>query len=105
MVIFDRFLVAIEDCLKLGKTTITEALPPARVSRFVQTICHAICKELEDSDRPPCPARPWIMLNTILVGLERQGKPEVLPGEEEEEENDIPSSILILFTAHEYLGR
>lgn len=107
MVTFDRFLVAIEDCLKLGKLTVTDALPSNRVSRFVQTLCHAICKELEDSDRPPCPARPWIMLNTILIGLEQQDKSDVLTEEEEyeDDENDIPSSILILFTAHEYLGR
>ncbi|KAK6618665.1 hypothetical protein RUM43_013056 [Polyplax serrata] len=106
MVTFDRFLIAIEDCLKLGKLTVTESLPQNRVSRFVQTLCHAICKELEDSDRPPCPARPWILLNTILIGLEKQpGEAVEEDMEEDDDENDIPSSILILFTAHEYLGR
>ena len=115
MVTFDRFLAAIENCIQLGKVKMTDALPRNRLSRFVQTLCHAVCKQLEDSDRPPCPARPWIMLNTILIDLEDDEKSDAGTnndemeaddeGNDEEDDNDIPPSILILFTAHEYLGR
>ena len=115
MVTFDRFLAAIENCIQLGKVKMTDALPRNRLSRFVQTLCHAVCKQLEDSDRPPCPARPWIMLNTILIDLEDDEKSDTGTnndemdaddeGNDEEDDNDIPPSILILFTAHEYLGR
>lgn len=109
MVGLDRFLLTMEDCLALGELNINEALPANRLSRFVQTLCHAICKELEDSDRPPCPARPWIMLHKILAGMEKEKEKEKREGtpseDEDDDENDIPSSILILFTAHEYLRR
>lgn len=46
------------------------------------------------------------MLNTILVGLENCEKQDSnsIVGDDDDE-SDIPSSVLILFTAHEYLGR
>lgn len=44
------------------------------------------------------------MLHKILAALEKE-KSHTPAQDEDEDENDIPSSILILFTAHEYLRR
>lgn len=108
-----KVLMCIEHILKKEGCYYLDVLREKHLNRLVQNLVEIIGHQLDDNhtlEMPLNTVTPWIILHYVLQREEDQGRmqskvnttveiTEVLEGDE------IPSSIMILFTGHDYLGR
>uniref|UniRef100_A0A1B6KZB6 Uncharacterized protein n=1 Tax=Graphocephala atropunctata TaxID=36148 RepID=A0A1B6KZB6_9HEMI len=101
-------------CVNYCGTKIFNALEKNRLARLVQSLIHVICRQIESgqvsqtvtgADRQSQEfdiVAPWMLLYSIITHCEETAvnTRAALSAEER-----LPSSIRLLFTAHEYLGR
>lgn len=112
--ILEKILSGFIYCLEENDLKIISTLSSSKLSRLVQDLSHIICHQLDASDNviemPIETIDPWILLQQILVFEEMKKKDgeETRSNDSSEEsrkDTDIPASLMILFTAHEHLGK
>ncbi|CAB3375984.1 Hypothetical predicted protein [Cloeon dipterum] len=105
----EKLLATLAYCLEeYGLEATIGSLPSGRLSRLFQDLCQIVCAQLETSDMvmPIESVDPWILLQQILVHEEKNwSKAELQVLAEDEEVNEIPASLSVVFVAHEHLGR
>ncbi|XP_076631383.1 calcineurin-binding protein cabin-1 isoform X1 [Colletes latitarsis] len=113
-------LEKLEACTVEVSTFILRYLPENRLSRLVQNLVHIVCNQLDVSDTtvemPLETVLPWILLHYILQYKEDKERAKVESSyknrqhssnysESDDEDEGVPASIMILFIAHEFMGR
>lgn len=113
-------LEKLEACTIEVSTFILRYLPETRLSRLVQILVHIVCNQLDVSDTtvemPLETVLPWILLHYILQYKEDKERAKVESSyknrqhssnysESDDEDEGVPASIMILFIAHEFMGR
>lgn len=126
--IVTKCLVMIEACIKEETIIVVDRIKETQI-RFVENLTTVIChqfnhKPLDNDMKIPLETiKPWILLHYILQREEHRvnakrhrhvkssdsddevPKTPKSDESEEEEDKDIPPSIQILFSAHEFLGK
>ncbi|XP_072762605.1 calcineurin-binding protein cabin-1 isoform X2 [Anoplolepis gracilipes] len=113
-------LEKMEVCTIEVSVFIAKYLPESRLSRLVQNLVHIVCHQLDVPENavemPLETVLPWILLHYILQYEEDKERAKVESpyknklhsshnSESDDEDDGIPPSIMILFTAHEFIGR
>ncbi|XP_054016613.1 calcineurin-binding protein cabin-1-like isoform X2 [Hylaeus anthracinus] len=113
-------LEKLEACTIEASTFILKYLPETRLSRLVQNLVHIVCNQLDVSDTtvemPLETVLPWILLHYVLQYKEDKERAKVESSyksrqhssnhsESDDEDEGVPASIMILFIAHEFMGR
>ncbi|XP_078044095.1 calcineurin-binding protein cabin-1 [Augochlora pura] len=114
-------LEKLEACTIEVSTFVLKYLPEARLSRLVQNLVHIVCNQLDVSETtvglPLETVLPWILLHYILQYKEDKERAKVESAyknrqhnsnnysESDDEDDGVPASIMILFIAHEFMGR
>ncbi|XP_017876030.1 calcineurin-binding protein cabin-1-like [Ceratina calcarata] len=112
-------LEKLEMCTIEVSTFVVKYLPDARLSRLVQNLVHIVCHQLDVSETtiemPLETVLPWILLHYILqykedkerakTGSSYKNKHSSNCSESEDEDEGLPASIMILFIAHEFMGK
>ncbi|KAL6431043.1 hypothetical protein ACFW04_007057 [Cataglyphis niger] len=113
-------LEKLEACTIEVSVFIVKYLPESRLSRLVQNLVHIVCHQLDVPENavemPLETVLPWILLHYILQYEEDKERAKVESpyknklhsshhSESDDEDDGIPPSIMILFTAHEFIGR
>jgi hypothetical protein len=104
----EKLLASLMYCVEeFGVDATIGSLASNRLSRLFQDLCQIVCAQLETNEMvmPIETVDPWILLQYILAH-EEKNKPaaELQVVSEEDEVDEIPASISILFVAHEHLG-
>jgi len=104
----EKLLASLVYCLQeFGIDATIGCLASGRLSRLFQDLCQIVCAQLEATEMvmPIETVDPWILLQQILAHEEKNKTPgELLAIVDEEEVDEIPPSISVLFVAHEHLG-
>lgn len=111
-----KCLEKLEACVNEVSTFVVRYLPETRLARLVQNLVQMVCHQLDVTETavemPLETVLPWILLHYVLQYEEDKGrakspsqKTKEQNSDEEDEDEDIPTSIMILLTAHEFLGR
>lgn len=109
-------LEKIDACVTEVTTFVVKYLPESRLARLVQTLVQMVCHQLDVTDMavemPLETVLPWIILHYILQYEEDKRRAKMTSTkakeqnfESDDEDEDIPTPIMILLTAHEFLGR
>nr|XP_012218304.1 PREDICTED: calcineurin-binding protein cabin-1-like isoform X4 [Linepithema humile] len=112
-------LEKLEACTIQVSVFVVKYLPESRLTRLVQNLVHIVCHQLDVPENavemPLETVLPWILLHYILQYEEdkERAKAESYKNklhsshhsESDDEDDGIPPSIMILFTAHEFIGR
>ncbi|XP_076277405.1 calcineurin-binding protein cabin-1 isoform X2 [Lasioglossum baleicum] len=114
-------LEKLETCTIEVSTFVLKYLPEIRLSRLVQNLVHIVCNQLDVSETtvemPLETVLPWILLHYILQYKEDKERAKVESAyknkqhssnnysESDDEDDGVPASIMILFIAHEFMGR
>ncbi|XP_066593480.1 calcineurin-binding protein cabin-1-like [Prorops nasuta] len=113
-------LEKLEACTIEVSAFVVKYLPESRLSRLVQNLVHFVCHQLNVSETtvemPLETVLPWIILHYILQYEEDKERAKIEMydknksqdsnhSESDDEDDGIPPSIMILFTAHEFIGR
>ncbi|CAK9826767.1 Calcineurin-binding protein cabin-1, partial [Anthophora retusa] len=112
-------LEKLEACTIEVSTFIVKYLPETRLSRLVQNLVHIVCNQLDVSETtvemPLETVLPWILLHYILQYKEDKERAKAESSyknkhtsnysESDDEDEGVPASIMILFIAHDFMGR
>ncbi|XP_076237549.1 calcineurin-binding protein cabin-1 isoform X2 [Calliopsis andreniformis] len=113
-------LEKLEACTIEVSTFVVKYLPETRLSRLVQNLVHIVCNQLDVSETtvemPLETVLPWILLHYILQYKEDKERAKTESShrnkqhgsnysESDDEDEGVPASIMILFIAHEFMGR
>lgn len=125
-----KCLVIMEACIKENTVIIVDGIKSTQtrlVENLTAIICHQVNSKSLDNKIPLETIKPWIILHYVLQreehrvqarrrlrrsktidGSDDETEPTKMPRSDESEEDDdkdIPTSIQILFSAHEFLGK
>ncbi|KAK2589327.1 hypothetical protein KPH14_007875 [Odynerus spinipes] len=113
-------LEKLEACTKEISVFVVKYLPDSCLSRLVQNLVHIVCHQLDIPDNalemPLETVLPWILLHYILQYEEDKERAKSESSyknkshnshhsESDDEDDGIPPSIMILFIAHDFIGR
>ncbi|XP_075228430.1 calcineurin-binding protein cabin-1-like isoform X2 [Lycorma delicatula] len=101
LILLTNALQALPFCIDHGSLGIIGKLPNNKLVRLIQTLSSVVSHQIESSDSAEIPFEtisPWILLYEILKHYEETSGKII-------EDDEIPNSLTLLFTAHEYLGR
>ncbi|XP_033185643.2 calcineurin-binding protein cabin-1 [Bombus vancouverensis nearcticus] len=112
-------LEKLEACTIEVSTFVVKYLPEARLSRLVQNLVHIVCNQLDVSENtvemPLETVLPWILLHYVLQYKEDKERAKAESSyknkhssnysESDDEDEGVPASIMILFIAHDFMGR
>ncbi|XP_058796392.1 calcineurin-binding protein cabin-1-like [Phymastichus coffea] len=113
-------LKMLDDCVSEVSIFVVQYLKESRRSRFLKNLIHFVSHQLETLDStstiPIFSVLPWILLHYILQyeedrqrarSMSRQKHRSDIPSSPESDENEyeIPASVILLFKAHTFLGR
>ncbi|CAH0547224.1 unnamed protein product [Brassicogethes aeneus] len=120
----DKCLAILHEIIKSETVSVIDVLPERKRKRFVESLSKVVRKQL-NSESPKMPlgiVTPWILLHYVLLREEHRSQankkvchvknnksdPSISPtgqnGHLEGMEEELPPSIAILFSAHEFLG-
>ncbi|KAF4526739.1 hypothetical protein B566_EDAN015309 [Ephemera danica] len=112
--VIEKLLTGFIYCIEENDIKIIGTLPSQRLSRMVQNLSHIICHQLETLESviemPIETVDPWILLQLILTYEEEKRRAHEdaasnASSEDSHKPSEIPGSLMILFTAHEHLGK
>ncbi|KAF3422681.1 hypothetical protein E2986_06783 [Frieseomelitta varia] len=112
-------LEKLETCTIEVSTFVVKYLPETRLSRLVQNLVHIVCNQLDVSETtvemPLETVLPWIILHYVLQYKEDKERAKAESSyknkhssnysESDDEDEGVPASIMILFIAHDFMGR
>ncbi|KAG6802793.1 calcineurin-binding protein cabin-1 [Apis mellifera caucasica] len=112
-------LEKLKACTIEVSTFVVKYLPETRLSRLVQNLVHIVCNQLDVSETtvemPLETVLPWILLHYILQYKEDKERAKAESSyknkhnsnysESDDEDEGVPASIMILFIAHDFMGR
>ncbi|CAH1130403.1 unnamed protein product [Ceutorhynchus assimilis] len=113
--IIKKCLLIFQEIIKKETVSIIDKLKEDKRCRLVESLVKIVCKQLntENTEIPLGTITPWILLHYVLLREEQrqyankrlhQAKRSDLDSTLEPIEEDLPPSIAILFSAHEFLG-
>lgn len=105
-----KIIMTIEHVLKKEGSSYLDILSEKALSKLVQDIVQIIVHQLDDSntaeDLPLNTTVPWILLHYILQREEDCGRGQRKSIDDDAaDKEEVPASLMILFTAHNYLGK
>ncbi|XP_050312415.1 calcineurin-binding protein cabin-1-like isoform X8 [Anthonomus grandis grandis] len=104
--ILDKCLIFCQEIINKESVCVTDKLPAEKRTRLVENLVKIICKSL--NSHKVSSVTPWIVLHYMVLREETRiysakrnalKKRQMLPRDEE-----VPPSIALLFSAHEFLG-
>ncbi|XP_046833228.1 uncharacterized protein LOC124430542 isoform X2 [Vespa crabro] len=113
-------LEKLEACTKEISVFVVKYLPESCLSRLVQNLVHIVCHQLDIPENalemPLETVLPWILLHYILQYEEDKERAKSESSyknkahnshnsESDDEDDGIPPSIMILFIAHDFIGK
>ncbi|KOX69063.1 Calcineurin-binding protein cabin-1 [Melipona quadrifasciata] len=112
-------LEKLEACTIEVSTFVVKYLPETRLSRLVQNLVHIVCNQLDVSETtvemPLETVLPWIILHYVLQYKEDKERAKAESSyknkhssnysESDDEDEGVPASVMILFIAHDFMGR
>ncbi|XP_031357687.1 calcineurin-binding protein cabin-1-like isoform X2 [Photinus pyralis] len=118
--VLKKCLEMMHDVIKTETVAIIDVLPPEQNVRLIENLCRTVCFQL-NSERAGIPLGtilPWMVLHFVLLRQEhreqakksvshirKKRKPNFPDDAGEGEERELPPSINVLFSAHDFLGR
>ncbi|XP_049819856.1 calcineurin-binding protein cabin-1-like isoform X2 [Aethina tumida] len=116
-----KCLSILQEIIKSDTVSILDVLNEDKRKRLVESLCKIICKQMNSLGTMPLDSvSPWILLHYVLLREEHRKQAskkvchikkdqkseisETAIQNDEPESDDVPPSIRILFSAHEFLG-
>ncbi|EFA00717.1 hypothetical protein TcasGA2_TC003597 [Tribolium castaneum] len=117
--IVEKCLAFFQEIIKMETVGVVDALSEEKRARLVETLAKIVCKQLNTENATKIPLgciTPWILLHFILVREEHRqqaskrvphvktDKNENFTESSDAQNEELPPSVSILFSAHEFLG-
>lgn len=105
-----KIIMTIEHILKKEGSSYLDILSEKPLAKLVQDVVQIIVHQLDDANNseelPLDTTVPWILLHYILQREEDCGRGQKKSVDDDaSDKEDVPASLMILFTAHNYLGK
>ncbi|XP_063910388.1 calcineurin-binding protein cabin-1-like isoform X2 [Zophobas morio] len=117
--IVEKCLAFFQEIIKMETVGVVDALSEDKRARLIETLAKIVCKQLNTDNVSKIPlgcVTPWILLHYILVREEHRqqaskrvshiktDKTDTDLDTSDTQNEELPPSVAILFSAHEFLG-